>query len=167
MDTIHISLLIITWSLLIFLLFILNTPYLIIRSIFLICAIYRSKVNTSLKDKICLENIYFPSKFSKLCPESLKEYTDKISLGSDETQTFYWSFKYMSNYHLKYISTPILNSLSWNRNKYTQKKSTRYIKSVIWWPHICCKPYFLYQTDFCLVGSVLFRISVQYMRVAS
>ena len=62
---------------------------------------YRSKVNTSLKNKFYFENIYFPSKFIKLCPESLKEHTDKISLRSDETQTFYWSFKYMSNYHLK------------------------------------------------------------------
>ena len=52
-------------------------------------AIYRSIVNTSLKNKICFENIYFPSKFIKLCPESLKEHTDKISLRSDETQTFY------------------------------------------------------------------------------
>ena len=54
-------------------------------------AIYRSIVNTSLKNKICFENIYFPSNFIKLCPESLKEHTctDKISLRSDETQTFY------------------------------------------------------------------------------
>ena len=71
---------------------------------FLIFAIYRSKVNTSLKNKICFENIFFPSKFIKLCPESLKEHTDKISLSSDETQTFYWSFKHMSNYHLKKVS---------------------------------------------------------------
>ena len=61
----------------------------IIRSIFLIFAIYRSNVNTSLKNKICFENIYFRSKFIKLCPESLKEHTDKISLRLDETQTFY------------------------------------------------------------------------------
>ena len=39
--------------------FSLNTPYLVIRSVFLIFAIYRSKVNTSLKNKICFENIYF------------------------------------------------------------------------------------------------------------
>ena len=77
MDTIHISLL---HS---------NTPYLKIRTVFLIFAIYRSKVNTSLKNKICFENIYFPSKFIKLCPESLKEHTDKISLSSDETQIFH------------------------------------------------------------------------------
>ena len=64
-------------------------PYLIIRSIFPIFAIYRSKVNTSLKNKICFENTYFRSKFIKLCPESLKEHTDKISLRWDETQTFY------------------------------------------------------------------------------
>ena len=64
-------------------------PYLIIRSVCLIFAIYWSKVNTSLKNKICFENIYFPSKFIKLCPESLKEHTDKISLRSDETQTLY------------------------------------------------------------------------------
>ena len=69
--------------------FFIFTRYLIIRSIFLIFAIYRSKVNTSLKNKICFENIYFPSKFIKLCPESLKEHTDKISPSSDETQTFY------------------------------------------------------------------------------
>ena len=56
---------------------------------FLIFAIYRSNVNTSLKNKICVENIYFPSKFINLCPESLNELTDKISLRSDETQTFY------------------------------------------------------------------------------
>ena len=61
-----------------------------------------SKVYTSSKNKICFENIYFPSKFIKLYPESLKENTDKISLRSDETQTFYWSFKYVSNYHLKW-----------------------------------------------------------------
>ena len=65
-----------------------NTPYLIIRSIFLIFAIYRSKVNSS-KNKISFDNIYFPSKFIKLCPEILEEHTDKISLRSDETQTFY------------------------------------------------------------------------------
>ena len=59
------------------------------KSIFFIFAIYRSKVNTSLKNKVCFENMYFPSKFIKLCPESLKEHTDKISLSSDETQTFY------------------------------------------------------------------------------
>ena len=59
------------------------------RSVFLIFAIYRSKVNTSSKNKICFENKYFPFKFIKLCPESLKEHTDKISLRSDETQTFY------------------------------------------------------------------------------
>ena len=59
------------------------------KGIFLIFAIYRSKVNTSSKNKICFENIYFPSKFMKLRPESLKEHTDKISLRSDETQTFY------------------------------------------------------------------------------
>ena len=91
---------VLTWVLYAFHYFILNTPYLIIRSIFLIFATYRSKVNTSLKSKICFENAYFPSKFIKLCPEGLKEHTDKISLRSDETQTFYWSFKYMSNYHL-------------------------------------------------------------------
>ena len=77
MDTIHISLL---HS---------NTPCLIIRTMFLIFAIHWSKVNTSLKNKICFENIYFPSKFIKLCPESLKEHIDKISLSSDETQIFY------------------------------------------------------------------------------
>ena len=49
---------------------------------FRIFAIYRSKFNTSLKNK------YFPSKFIKLCPESLKEHTDKISLRSDETKHF-------------------------------------------------------------------------------
>ena len=64
-------------------------PNLIIRSGFLIFAIYRSKVNTSLKNKICFEDIYFPSRFIKLCPESLKEHTDKILLKLDETQTFY------------------------------------------------------------------------------
>ena len=53
------------------------------------------------EENICFENIYFSSKFVKLCPESLKKHTDKISLRSDETQIFYWSFKYMSNYHLK------------------------------------------------------------------
>ena len=52
-------------------------------------AIYRSKVNIILMDIIYFENTYFPSKFIKLCPESLKEHTDKISLSSDETQTFY------------------------------------------------------------------------------
>ena len=77
------------WILYVFHYFILNSPYFIIRSIFLIFAIYRSKINTSLKNKICFENIYFPSKFIKLCIESLKEHTDKISLRSDETQTFY------------------------------------------------------------------------------
>ena len=91
---------VLNWILYVFHYFILNTPYLINRSIFLIFAIYVSKVNTSLKNKICFENIYFPSKFIKLCPENLKKHTDKISLRSDETQTFYWSFKYMSNYHL-------------------------------------------------------------------
>ena len=33
--------------------------------------------------------MYFPSKFIKLCPESFKEHTDKISLKSDEAQTLY------------------------------------------------------------------------------
>ena len=89
------------WILYVIHYFVLNAPCLIIRSVFLIFVIYRSKVNRSLKNKICFENIYFPSKLIKLCPESLKEHTDKISLRSDETQTFYWSFKYMSNYHLK------------------------------------------------------------------
>ena len=89
------------WILYVLHYFILNTPYLFIRSIFLIFAIYRSKINTSLKNKICFENIYFPSNFIKLCPESPKKHADKISLRSDETQTFNWSFKYMSNYHLK------------------------------------------------------------------
>ena len=88
------------WIQYVFHYFILNTPYLIIRSIFLNFAIYQSKVNTSLKNKICFKNIYMPSKFITLCPESLKEHTDKFSLRSDETQTFYWSFKCMSNYHL-------------------------------------------------------------------
>ena len=55
---------------------------------FLIFAIYRSKVNTSLKNKICFENIYFPSKFIKLCPESLKEQTDKFSLRSVKHKHF-------------------------------------------------------------------------------
>ena len=32
------------------------------------------KINTSLKNKICFENIYFPSKFIKLCSESLKAF---------------------------------------------------------------------------------------------
>ena len=80
-------------------------------------AVYRSKVNTSLKNKICFENTYFPSKFIKLCPESLKEHTDKISLRSDETQTFYWSFKYMSNYHLKPAVTsitPVMGRYGWH-----------------------------------------------------
>ena len=54
------------------------------KNVSLIFAIYRSNVNTSLKNKICFENIYFPSKFIKLCPESLKEHTDTISLRSDE-----------------------------------------------------------------------------------
>ena len=75
------------WILYVFHYFILNTSYLKMRSIFLIFkiksiflifAIYRSKVYTSLKNKICFENTYFPSKFIKLCPESLKEHTDKI-----------------------------------------------------------------------------------------
>ena len=56
-----------------------------IRYIFLIFATYRSKVKTSLKNKICFENTYFPSKFIQLCPEGFKEHTDKISLRSDET----------------------------------------------------------------------------------
>ena len=47
------------------------------------------KIYISLKNKICFENIYFPSKFIKLCPESLEEHRDKLSLRSDETQTFY------------------------------------------------------------------------------
>ena len=55
----------------------------------------------SLLLKDLISDFIFPSKFIKLCPESLKEHTDKSSLRSDETQTFYWSFKYMSNYHLK------------------------------------------------------------------
>ena len=54
--------------------------------------------------KSVLRIYIFPTKFIKLCPESLKEHTDKISLKSDETQTFYWSFKYMSNYHLKHFN---------------------------------------------------------------
>ena len=61
------------WILYVFHCFILNTPYLIIRSIFLIFAIYRSKVNTSLKNKICFENTYFPSKFIKLCQEHMNK----------------------------------------------------------------------------------------------
>ena len=65
-----------------------STAYLVIRSIFLIFDIYRSKVNTRLKNKICFENIHFPSKFIKLCPESFKEHTDKIALRSDETQIY-------------------------------------------------------------------------------
>ena len=88
------------WILYVFHYFILNTPYLIIRSLFLIFATYRSKVNKSLKNKIGFENTYFPSKFIKLCQEGLKEHTDKMSPRSDETQIFYWSFKYMSNYNL-------------------------------------------------------------------
>ena len=43
----------------------------------------------SVKNEICFDNLYFPSKFIKLCPESLKEHIDKISLRSNETQTFY------------------------------------------------------------------------------
>ena len=77
------------WILYVFHCFNQNTPYLVIRSIFLIFATYRSKVNTSLKNKICFENTYFPSEFIKLCPKSLKEHTDKISLRSDKTQTVY------------------------------------------------------------------------------
>ena len=140
LDTIHISLLHSKY------------PYLIIRSVFLIFAIYRSKVNTSLKNKICFENIYFPSKFIKLCPESLKEHTDKISLMSDETQTFYWSFKYMSNYHLKtslknkicfeniYFPSKFIKLCPESRKEHTDKISLRSVKhkhfievSNIWW----------------------------------
>ena len=99
-------------------------PYLIIRSVFLIFAIYRSKVNTSLKNKICFENIYFPSKFIKLCLESLKVHTDKISLRSDERQTFYWSFKYMSNYHLN--STIYLELLWMSKQIHASLVTVRY-----------------------------------------
>ena len=69
--------------------FILNTPYLIIRSIFLVFAIYRSNVNTSLKNEVFFENIYFPSKLIMLDPECLKELTDNIPLRSDEKEIFY------------------------------------------------------------------------------
>ena len=70
---------VLNWILYVFHYFILNTPYLIIiKSIFLIFAIYVSKVNTSLKNKICFENIYFPSKFIKLCPENLKNIQTKF-----------------------------------------------------------------------------------------
>ena len=79
----------IKWILYVLKYFILNTAYLIIRNIFLVVfAIYRSKVNTSLKNNIVFENTYFPSKFSKWCSESLKEHdADKILSRSDEKIT--------------------------------------------------------------------------------
>ena len=66
------------WILYVFHYFILNTPYLIIRSTFLIFATYRSKVNTSLKKRICFQNIYFSSEFIKLCQEALKNIPTKF-----------------------------------------------------------------------------------------
>ena len=54
------------------------------RSVILGLAIYRSKVNTGLKNNTFFQNIVFPPKSMRWCLESLQEHTDKISLSSDE-----------------------------------------------------------------------------------
>ena len=52
--------------------------------------------------KSVLRIYIFPLNLLSCVQKALKNIvTDKISLRADETQTFYWSFKYMSNYHLK------------------------------------------------------------------
>ena len=72
--------------------FILNTRYLIIRSIYISFLLFIGQKLTQVwRIKSVLRIYIFPSKFIKLCPESLKEHTDKISLRMDETQTFYSS----------------------------------------------------------------------------
>ena len=91
------------WILYVFHNFILNTPYLIIRSIFLIFAIYRSKVNISWRIKSVLRIYISPLNLLNCVQKALKNIQTKFHWDRMKHKTLYWSFKYMSNYHLKGI----------------------------------------------------------------